>query len=179
MLRGGVGKREGLSLEASGRADHDEATAFAALKKMWEHCLHGVERASEVDVDDVLPLILCEFVGPGPVENACVGNNGGDATEFVDASLCKCLQLRRLTHVDVVPDDALAGGLNKTNGFSEIFGCRRHDAAGTNGTADVADDDIGALFGHAHCVRTTLPASGSGDECDLASETTHNIPLAQ
>jgi acetoin utilization deacetylase AcuC-like enzyme len=73
----------------------------------------------------------------------------------------------------------LAGGLNKTNRFRKIFGCRRHYAAGTDGTADIANDDIGALFGHTHCVRTTLPASGSSDECDLASETTHNIPLTQ
>ena len=146
---------------------------------MWEHCLHGVERASEVDVDDVLPLVLRQLVSASPVENASVGNNGGDGTKFVNAALGKCLEGIWVTNVDMPGNDSLASRLNKTDGFSKIFGSRRLNTTCSHGTANVADDDIGALFSHTHRMRAALSASCSGDECDLASETTHNIPLTQ
>src|SRR5262245_34438026 len=104
-----------------------------------------------------------------------------EPAELFDAAVHRGLDCVVVTHVHLGGDDAPVQLLDQVRGFRQIVGSRRLDLRiAADRAADVDRDDVGALFGQANRVATSLAARRAGDECDLALYASrHNFPRSR
>ena len=132
----------------------------------------GVPRPGQVGVDDVAP-----HGGGVPTvaepHDAGVGQDDVDPPERGHALVEGLLQPGQVAHVGLERHDLAAFRLDELCRLVEIGPCGVGVVDRRDVGADVDGQDVGALPGQPDGVRPALPARRSGDECDLAFESSH------
>ena len=158
-----------LAQGGEGTGDHQRGTGAEVRNRRVE----GVEHAAEIDAADVHPrlqgLVLRYRADTG------VGHHDVDLAELRDAVG------HRLPHGGLVADIGLDGEdppaerLDLLHRLSLILLRRHRVADGVEGGEVVDRDDVRALAGELDGVTASLPACGTGDQCDLARNPTCHV----
>jgi hypothetical protein len=94
------------------------------------------------------------------------------STSLLDARVHRSLEGFEVAHVDLGGVDPPVVALDEIGGLGQILRRRCGDQVNrVDLLADVDGDDVGALLREPHRVRTALTARRTGDESDLAFNT--------
>ena len=74
MLGGDIGRDIGIAFQAGGRGDEDDASPFF-LAHAGERRLHREKRAGEIDVDDLVPKLVRNFLGRRAFRRSGIGDD--------------------------------------------------------------------------------------------------------
>ena len=109
-----------------------------------------------------------------PVEhNACVGYDGVDVAELLDALVERGGQRLAITDIGLAPDHLPAGLLDQVHRLVQVLGCGHRVQHAVELPTDVHPDDVGALLGQPDRVRTPLSPRRSRDEGDATVHSAH------
>src|SRR5437588_8222214 len=137
---------------------------------------HGLPDATQVDVDHGGPVGFAGLVKRlAAVADAGVGDDDVQPAELLDAGVHRGLERVVVTDIDLGGVDAAVVSLDQVGGFSQIL--RRGGGDQIHGVdllADVHRDDVGAFLRQPHRVRTALTTGRTGDERNLAFDSTRH-----
>src|SRR5689334_1408975 len=168
-----------VGLQAAHRTGQNDRAAAAARKDVRHTGFHRLPHPTEVDVDHVCPVALAGLVQRRTaVADAGVGDDDVQPAELLYARVHCGLQSVEVASVDLGGVDATVESLDKVGGFGQVLGRRQRNLHAVDLLTDVDGDDIGALFGQPNSVRTTLSTRRSGDESDLAFNTSCHFPTS-
>ncbi len=145
------------------RARRDDRCAVGQVRQRG---LHGVDRADEIGIDHIRPCLNLWFALHSG--DTSLRHNDIELAELGETLLECGTHLRGLAYVGLGRDDAPALLLDETRGLFEILGRGHRVPDRRDVLAQVHRDDVRALLGQTHRMTAALPASGTGDERDLA-----------
>ncbi len=175
-LRGGVVRLTAVAEQSSLRGGEHDATVrrlsrtlgLLAPVRRRETGRHEV--ALEVNLDDRIPLLL------GHVEDRAVAKDARVVDEDVEVAIGLERLLDEILAALPTRDVVVVGARLTAGRLDLIDRLLRGPVVGTRAipfAAEVIDDDLGAFRGQEHRVRTTDPASGTGDDRDLSVKVSH------
>jgi len=176
VLGGGVRAEERQALEPGGRAGQDDRPA-PGRDQVGRGELHGVPRPGEVDVDGVAPDLRRDLV-PAPQDaDAGVRHHDVEPAQLGHAGLDRLLERVPVPHVRLDRDDPPVERLDLLDRLGEVVGGGVRIGEVRDRSADVDGDDVGALLRQPYRVAAALATGGTGDEGDLACDTSHGCSL--
>ena len=132
--------------------------------------------AAEVDVDHVGPVALARLVERrAAIADACVGDDDVQPAHLLHAGVDRGLERVVIPHVDLGCVDATVVALDQIRGLGQVFGGGQRNLNTVDLLTDVDSDDVGALLRQPYRVRATLSARRTGDESDLAFNTSRHF----
>ena len=137
---------------------HDGAAT--CVPEMRDQRLHAVEGAERVDPPHGLERVGRLPLETGGAQHAGVVHQDVEPTERVEPGCDERVPRHALPHVE----------WSRCDGVAQLVLQRRELV-----DEHVAGDDPRALLGEPHRDRATLPAGGTGHECDLALQLTHVV----
>src|SRR5947209_881561 len=140
---------------------------------------HGLPYAAQVDVDHGGPVAFTGLVQRlTAVANAGVGNDDVQPAELLDTGVDRGLECVVVTNIDLGGVDPAVLSLDQVGRLGQVLwrggGDQIHSV---DLLTDVHRDDVGALLGQPHRVRTALTAGSTGDEGHLAFDSTRHLYL--
>ncbi len=133
-----------------------------------------VVAAVQVHLEHGVPVLERHLVERAVAQDARVADHAVDLAELVDRGLDDVLGALGLGHGVVVGDRAAAGVLDL---LDHLVGHGRSGAGAVAGTAEVVDDDAGALLGERQRILASESASGPGDDDDAVLHSWHEVPF--
>ncbi|NCL77315.1 hypothetical protein AIIKEEIJ_04805 [Rhodococcus sp. YH1] len=158
--------------QAGRRTRDDDRPALPPFDEVRHRHLEHVPYTGEHGVDRVVPC-LALFTGADHRHDAGVRQHDVDLPELCDARVVGPLDILDVADVADGRDDRASGLLDLPLGLSEVVAGRHRIEDRGDLAADVHRDDGGPLFGEPDGVRASLASRRTGDESDLAFESTH------
>ena len=182
----GCGITEATALQATEatqagcRAGEDDHSAAPAGEEMGDCGPCSVIRTIQVDGCGRLPLL--EFLLDGQLakchrRDTRVRADDVQSTELLHAGVHRGLHLIEIANIGDGAEHLAAFGFHQGDRLVEFFAGGHRIAVGRDVGADIDADDVCAVGGQPHRMATTLTARDSGDERDLAVQTTHRSSL--
>jgi hypothetical protein len=166
--------------QAGGRTREDDRAAAAARPDVRDGGLAGPPHPVQIDVHHVEPHVLGELLDRVHLRrDARVRAHDVEPSEPGDALVERRLESVVVAHVRLRGDDPPAQRLDLPGGLRQILLGGRTVRCARDPLEHVDRDDVRAFRRQTDRVRPALPARRSGDEGDLALDSSHGSSIGR